>query len=64
MIGFIGTSSQLQPIMTAHYQWLPKTRSNPYWATSVFSSTVTDLVLIYESVTSAASVVRWLTFHS
>jgi hypothetical protein len=25
---------------------------------------VTDLVLIYESVTSSASVVRWLTFHS
>jgi hypothetical protein len=26
--------------------------------------TVTDLVLIYESVTSSASVVRWLTLHS
>jgi hypothetical protein len=25
---------------------------------------VTDLVLIYESVTSSASVVRWLTLHS
>jgi hypothetical protein len=34
------------------------------WTTSVFSSTVTDLVLIYESVTSSASVVRWLTLHS
>jgi hypothetical protein len=31
---------------------------------SVFSSTVTDLVLVYESVTSSASVVRWLTLHS
>jgi hypothetical protein len=32
--------------------------------TSVFSSTLTDLVPIYESVTSSASVVRWLTLHS
>jgi hypothetical protein len=30
---------------------IAKTRSIPYWITSVFSSTVTDLVLIYESVT-------------
>jgi hypothetical protein len=52
----------LQPITTAHNQWLPKTRSIPYWTMSVFSSTVTDLVLIYESVTSA-SVVRWLTLN-
>jgi hypothetical protein len=29
-----------------------KTRSVPYWTTSVFSPTVTDLVLIYESVIS------------
>jgi hypothetical protein len=64
MIGFIGTSLQLQSIMTAHNQWLPKTRSIPYWTTSVFSSTVTVLVLIYESVTSSASVVRWLALHS
>jgi hypothetical protein len=35
-----------------------KTRSIPYWTTSVFSSAVTDLVLIYESVTSSAFVVR------
>jgi hypothetical protein len=55
---------QLQPIITAHNQWLPKTRSIPYRTTSVFSSTVTDLVLIYESVTSSASVVRCLTLHS
>jgi hypothetical protein len=43
---------------------MTKTRSIPYWTTSVFSSTVTDLVLIYESVTSSASVVRWLTLHT
>jgi hypothetical protein len=43
---------------------LPKTLSNPSWTTSVFSSTVTDLVLIYESVTSWTSFVRWLTLHS
>jgi hypothetical protein len=36
----------------------------PYWTTSVFSSTVADLVLIYESVNSSASVVRWLTLHN
>jgi hypothetical protein len=40
------------------------TRSIPYWTTSVFCSTVTNLVLIYESVTSSASVVHWLTLHS
>jgi hypothetical protein len=33
----------------------------PYWITSVFPSAVTDLVLIYESVTSSAFVVHWLT---
>jgi hypothetical protein len=57
-------SLQLQPIITAHNQWLFKTHSVSYWTTSVFSSAVTDLVLIYESVTSSASVVRWLTLHS
>jgi hypothetical protein len=30
---------------------MTKTRSIPYWTTKVFSSAVTDLVLIYESVT-------------
>jgi hypothetical protein len=45
-------------------QWLSATRSVPYWTTSVFSSAVTDLVLIYESVTYSASVGRWLTLHS
>jgi hypothetical protein len=61
---FIGTSLQLQPIVTAHSQRRSKTRSIPYWTTSVFSSAVTDLILIYKSVTSSASVVRWLTLHS
>jgi hypothetical protein len=55
---------QLQLLITAQNQWLCKTPSILYWTTSVFSSTVTDLVLIYESVTSSASVVRWLTLHS
>jgi hypothetical protein len=32
-----------------------QTRFIPYWTTSVFSSTVTDLVLIYESITSTAT---------
>jgi hypothetical protein len=64
MIGFIGTSLQLQAIKTARNQWLSKTRSIPYWTTSVFSSAATDLVLIYESVTSSPSVVHWLTLHS
>jgi hypothetical protein len=54
----------LKSIITTHNQWLPKIRSIPYWTTSVFFSIVTDLVLIYESVTSSASVVRWLTLHS
>jgi hypothetical protein len=53
----------LQSIITAHNRWLPKTRSIPYWTTSVFSPTVTDLVLIYQSATSSASVVRRLTLH-
>jgi hypothetical protein len=64
MIGFVGTSLRLQPITTTHNEWLPKTRSIPYWITSIISSTVTDFVLIYESVTSSASVVRWLALHS
>jgi hypothetical protein len=40
--GFIGTSLQLQSIITAHNRWLLTTRSIPYWTTSVFSSTVTS----------------------
>jgi hypothetical protein len=50
--------------MTAHNQWLSTTLSIPYWTTSVFSSTVTDLVPIYESVISSDSVVRWLALYS
>jgi hypothetical protein len=42
MIGFIGTSLQLQSIMAVHNQWLSTTRSIPYWTTSVFSSAVTN----------------------
>lgn len=55
---------QLQSIITAHNQWLPKTCSIPSWTMSNFSSTVTDLGLIYKSVTSLAYFVRWLAFHS
>jgi hypothetical protein len=33
---------------------MTKTRSIPCWTTSAFSSTVTDLVLIYELVTHEA----------
>jgi hypothetical protein len=57
-------SLQLQSIITAHTQWLPKTLSIPYWTRSVFFSTVTDLVLIYESFISSASFAFWLTIHS
>jgi hypothetical protein len=46
---------QLQSITRVHDQWLSKTRSIPYWTMSVFSSAVTDLVLIYESVTSSTA---------
>jgi hypothetical protein len=35
----------LHPIITAQNPWLPKSRSIPYWTTSVFSSNVTDLVM-------------------
>jgi hypothetical protein len=47
--------------ITAHNQWLSKTRSIPSWTVSVFSSFVIDLVLIYESLTSSVSVVRSIT---
>jgi hypothetical protein len=42
---------QLQSVITAHNHWLHTTRSIPDWTTSVFSSTLTDLVQIYELVT-------------
>jgi hypothetical protein len=50
-------------VTTAHNRWLPKTRSISYW-TTIFSSIVTDFVLIYESITSSASIFHWLTLHS
>jgi hypothetical protein len=49
MIGFLALLLHLQPIITAHNRWLPKTCSIPYWTTSVFS-TVIELVLIYEGL--------------
>jgi hypothetical protein len=58
MIGFI------ECLLYNYCQWVSSTRSTPYWTTSVFSSTVTDLVLIYELVISSAFVVRWLTLHT
>jgi hypothetical protein len=63
MIGFIGISFAV----TTNYnssQSMTETCSIPYWTTSTYSFAVTDFVLIYESVTSSASVVRWLTLHS
>jgi hypothetical protein len=42
MFVLIDTSLRLQLILTDHSRWLPKTRSTPYWTTSVFPSTVTD----------------------
>jgi hypothetical protein len=51
LIGFIKTSLKLQSIVKKKTQQsITKTRSIPYWTTSVFSSTVTDLVLIYKLV--------------
>jgi hypothetical protein len=67
MIGFIGRFLLKFLSITINNnssQSMSKTRSIRYWTTSVFSSTVTDLVLIYESVTSSASLVRWLILHS
>jgi hypothetical protein len=60
MIGFIAVFFTIK-ISYNSSQSMAKTRSIPYWTTSVFTSTVTDLVLIYESITSSAHVVRWLT---
>jgi hypothetical protein len=60
MIGFIGISITITINYNSLDQQLSTTRSILYWTTSDFSSTVTNLVLIYESVTSSASVVRWL----
>jgi hypothetical protein len=63
MIGFIGTTLQLQSVMTARNQWLSKTR---YILLLDYECLLLwlYLVLIYESVTSSASVVRCLALHS
>jgi hypothetical protein len=61
---FFPNHSQLQLITTAHNQCLPKSRSIPNWATSIFSSAVIELVLIYESIISSDSVVRCLALRS
>jgi hypothetical protein len=63
MIGFIGTSLQLQPIIINYNNSDDCLRLAPFLIGLRVSSTVTDLVLIYESVTSSASVVRWLALH-
>jgi hypothetical protein len=56
MIGFIGTSITITIKYDSSQSMTgSKTRSIPYWTVSVFSSTVTDLVLIYESVVSYAA---------
>jgi hypothetical protein len=56
MIGFIVTS-----ITVTANDYI---RLAPFLTGLRVSSSVTDLVLIYESVTSSASVVRWLALHS
>jgi hypothetical protein len=65
MIGFIGTSITI----TINYnssQSVTLLRLAPFLNGLRMSSfpIVTDLVLVYESVTSSASVIRWLTLHS
>jgi hypothetical protein len=66
MIGFIGTSITI----TLNYNHLQQLTINdclrlaPFLSELRASSTVTDLVLIYESVTSSVSVFRCLTLHS
>jgi hypothetical protein len=64
MIEFISTSTTITTHYNSSHQWLSKTRSITYRTTSIFSSAVTDLVLIYELVTFSASVVLWLGLHS
>jgi hypothetical protein len=67
-IGFIGAFLYKHFLITIGYnssQSVTAEKSSiPHWTTSIFSSTVTDLVLIYKSVTFSASVVHWLTLHS
>jgi hypothetical protein len=64
MFGFIGTSVTITVNYNCSQSVVAKTRSTPYWTTGVFSSAVTDLVLVYGLVTSSASAVRWSTLHS
>jgi hypothetical protein len=42
---------------------MARTFSIPSWTTSAFSSTVTDLFLIYESVISSVSTLHSWTLH-
>jgi hypothetical protein len=62
MIGFIDAffynHFYLQSIITPHNWWVPKIRSIPNLTMSVFSFIVTDLVLIYESVSSSTNDLR------
>jgi hypothetical protein len=55
ILKFIQGRYGVKPItsITAHNQWLHKTRSISDWTTMVFSSTATDLVLIYKLVTTS-----------
>jgi hypothetical protein len=61
MIGFIDTSSSsffffLQSLLiTINYNGSLLVTAIPYWTASVFPSTVTDLVLIYKSITSSTN---------
>jgi hypothetical protein len=56
MIGFTGTSITITKNYNSLQSMTAQTRSIPYWTTSVFSSIVTDLVLIYVSVTSSTAI--------
>jgi hypothetical protein len=66
MIGFIGTSTTI----ILNYNHLQQLTPNECLRLAPFppglrvSSNVTDLVMIYESVTFSASVICWLTLHS
>jgi hypothetical protein len=64
MIGFIGTAIT---ITTNYNSSQPMSVSDSLHFLLDYECLpfcVTDLVLIYESVNSSASVVRWLTLHS
>jgi hypothetical protein len=61
MIGFIDTSITITTNYNSSQSMTVQDSLHSDWTTNVFTSAVTDLVLIYVSVTSSASVVRWLT---